>query len=317
MAGTAFGIMTTGWSVEQLQKSAGFTDIEAYRSVFYCYTVLGLAKFALSVVLSHKVEVELKPPPSPDQARTQLMQDYDEDREGEHENDGENAPKNAGQKKKKSWIPAISPASRIVVINLCILFGMDSFASGLAPLSWVSYFFNYKFGLKEGQLGTLFFVSTIIASGSQLVASSISKRIGNVKTMVFTHLPSAIFLALIPLPSSLLPSMAFLILRACTQSMDVGPRSAFLAAVILPTERTAVMGIINVVKTASQSMGPFVTGTLITRKLFWVAFLTAGSLKVVYDLGVLVMFRNHKTHEDLAAERITTDQVEDSEDEEV
>lgn len=98
--------------------------------------------------------------------------------------------------------------------------------------------------------------------------------------------------------------------------MDVGPRSAFLAAVILPTERTAVMGIINVVKTASQSMGPFVTGTLITKKLFWVAFVVAGSLKVTYDLGVLIMFKNHKTPEDLAAERLTTDQVEDSEDEE-
>lgn len=126
--------MTTGWSVEQLQKSAGFTDIQAYRSVFYVYTVLGLVKFALSVVLSSKVEVELKPPPSPDQARTQLMQDYDQGRDDDHETNGQNASKNTIQKPKKSWIPAISPASRVVVINLCILFGMDSFASGLAPL---------------------------------------------------------------------------------------------------------------------------------------------------------------------------------------
>lgn len=64
-------------------------------------------------------------------------------------------------------------------------------------------------------------------------------------------------------------------------------------------------------------MGPFVTGTLITKKLFWVAFLLAGSFKVSYDLGVLFMFKNHKTPEDLAAERITTEQIEDSEDEEV
>lgn len=84
--------------------------------------------------------------------------------------------------------------------------------------------------------------------------------------------------------------------------MDVGPRSAFLAAVILPTERTAVMGILNVVKTAAQSLGPFITGNLVTRNLFWVVFASAGSLKMAYDLGVLFMFKNHKTHEDLAAE---------------
>ena len=80
--------------------------------------------------------------------------------------------------------------------------------------------------------------------------------------MVFTHLPSAIFLAFIGIPSSLPFAMLFLILRSCTQSMDVAPRSAFLAAVILPTERTAVMGVINVVKTSAQSLGPFATGLL-------------------------------------------------------
>lgn len=121
--------------------------------------------------------------------------------------------------------------------------------------------------------------------------------------MVFTHLPSAIFLALIPIPSSLPIATLFLILRSCTQSMDVAPRSAFLAAVVLPHERTAVMGIINVVKTASQSLGPFITGVLAGKGLFWVAFVAAGSLKATYDLGMLAVFRGHKTHDERAEER--------------
>lgn len=85
--------------------------------------------------------------------------------------------------------------------------------------------------------------------------------------------------------------------------MDVAPRSAFLAAVILPTERTAVMGLINVVKTSSQSLGPFITGLLANKDLFWVAFLAAGSLKACYDLGMLAVFAGHKTPEDLEEER--------------
>lgn len=117
--------------------------------------------------------------------------------------------------------------------------------------------------------------------------------------MVFTHLPSAVFLTLIPMPSHLPFAMALVLLRACTQSMDSGPRSAFLAAVILPTERTAVMGILNVVKTAAQSLGPSVTGVLVKQNLFWVVFVSAGSCKAVYDLGILIMFKNHKTHEDI------------------
>lgn len=120
--------------------------------------------------------------------------------------------------------------------------------------------------------------------------------------MVFTHLPSAIALALIPIPSSLPFAMLFLILRSCTQSMDVAPRSAFLAAVVLPSERTAVMGTINVVKTSAQTLGPFITGVLASNKLFWVAFVIAGSLKATYDLGMLAVFANHKPREERAAE---------------
>jgi sugar phosphate permease len=136
-----------------------------------------------------------------------------------------------------------------------------------------------------------------------LVASSIAKRFGNIKTMVFTHLPSAIFLALIGIPDSLPFAMMFLILRSCTQSMDVAPRSAFLAAVILPTERTAVMGLINVVKTFSQALGPAITGLLANKNLFWIAFLSAGSLKACYDLGMLAVFAGHKTPEEVDEER--------------
>lgn len=80
--------------------------------------------------------------------------------------------------------------------------------------------------------------------------------------------------------------------------MDVAPRSAFLAAVILPNERTAVMGTINVVKTFSQSMGPLITGVLATNNLFWVAFVTAGCLKATYDLGMLAVFAGHQTREE-------------------
>lgn len=114
--------------------------------------------------------------------------------------------------------------------------------------------------------------------------------------MVFTHLPSSICLALIGTPNSFALAVTLLALRASTQSMDAAPRSAFLAAVVLPEERTAVMGIVNVVKTAAQSLGPYITGVLVHHQLFWVAFLAAGSLKAAYDLGLLVTFVNHKRH---------------------
>lgn len=158
----------------------------------------------------------------------------------------------------------------------------------------MTYYFHKRFGMSEGKVGTLFFVSSLVSAASILVAASIAARIGNVKTMVFTHLPSAVCLALIGIPSQLPLAMMFVILRACTQSMDTAPRSAFLSAIVLPNERTAVMGTINMVKTASQSLGPYATGVLAGRGLFWVAFLTAGCLKATYDIGMLLVFATRK-----------------------
>lgn len=122
--------------------------------------------------------------------------------------------------------------------------------------------------------------------------------------MVFTHLPSAIFLALIAVPSDVRLSMLFLLLRASTQSMDSAPRSAFVAAVLLPSERTAVIGTIILARAFGASLGPLITGVLASKGLFWVAFVSAGALMALYDLGILATFVGHKVLADRDAEQI-------------
>jgi MFS family permease len=84
--------------------------------------------------------------------------------------------------------------------------------------------------------------------------------------------------------------------------MDVAPRSAFLASAVLPEERTAIMGALNVVKTSSQSLGPLITGVLAGKGLFWVAFVAAGTLKACYDAGMLAMFAGDKARKDPSEE---------------
>ena len=50
------------------------------------------------------------------------------------------------------------------------------------------------------------------------------------------------------------------------------------------------MGVVNILKTLSQSSGPSVTGVLAGHDRFWVAFVVAGSLKATYDLMLLAFF---------------------------
>ena len=50
------------------------------------------------------------------------------------------------------------------------------------------------------------------------------------------------------------------------------------------------MGVVNILKTLSQSIGPSLTGVLAGHGRFWVAFVVAGSLKAAYDLMLLTFF---------------------------
>ena len=287
--------------MQKLLSFESWTDTRAYRSIFWLYALLGLVKLGLSLMLSEACEPEPKKQERQDPVELDSVEAeglLSDDEDDEDVTKPKPAPKAPSRKAKKSIWPEISPASRSILFKLCLLFSVDSLASGLVPLSWITYFFTRKFLLAEGILGTLFFVTNIISSISNLVASSISKRIGLVKTMVFTHLPSAILLALIPLPSNAGLAMTFLILRSCMQNMDQAPRQAFLAAAVLTSERTAVMGVVNVVKTLSQSAGPIATGWLAGAGKFWIAFLIAGGLKASYDLAMLKMFLGYKSRED-------------------
>lgn len=303
-------MMTCGWTVSHFTGDLHWDIVDAYRSVFVGYAAMGALKLTLVLFLSKEVEAD-KPtqsaaPAEPSSETAPLL--------------GDVAPpiikaQATPRRGLTALLPEISPESRGIMVSLCLLFALDSFASGLAPLSWVTYYFRSRYSLSEGALGSIFFTTSIIAAASMLVASSLAKRFGNVNTMVFTHLPSAVFLALIPVPNDVHWSLVFLILRSCTQSMDGPPRSAFLAAIVLPGERTAIMGLVNVAKSTAQSLSPTLTGLLADRNLFWVAFVCAGTLKATYDLGMLALFKNHEREraerERLAAERRVGDELDD------
>ncbi|KAI9374218.1 major facilitator superfamily domain-containing protein [Aspergillus egyptiacus] len=283
-AGTALGVMACGWAIHLLQTERGLEFVDACHTVFFMYAAIGVLKFLLSVALSQKVEAELK---KPKQTRQEQVENETQPLLGDR-----NRPALAAQTpERKSLFSFLGDRDVVsLVIRLFILFGLDSFASGLASLTWMTYFFRRKFSLQEGTLGSIFFTTSLISAASMLLASSIAKRFGNIKTMVFTHLPSALCLALIPIPPFLPLALTLLIMRSCSQNMDVAPRSAFLAAVLPADKRTAIMGSINVVKTSAQSLGPLVTGLLAEREVFGVSISLAGLLKCVYDLGVLVSF---------------------------
>lgn len=79
--------------------------------------------------------------------------------------------------------------------------------------------------------------------------------------------------------------------------MDQAPRSALIAAVVKPQERTAVMGITSMLRTLAATTGPMVTGFLAAGDRFWIAFVAGGAFRITYDVGLFIAFKNVKLHQ--------------------
>lgn len=277
----------------------------AYRVIFAMYAIAGLIKLMLTLLLGRSVEseafVQAYEPVSVElDDELELPDDSDSDSDAPEPNKPRNdqSSQPASQTVQRGWVhrlkdllPSVSTASKSVILRLVLLFTLDSFASGLVSPSWVTYYFTAFHHLSSQALGTLFFVTNLIATASNLLALPLARRLGPLKTMVFTHLPSAIFLAMVPIPPATKVgtwiAMMFLSLRACTQSMDQAPRQAFISAMVLPGERTAVLGVVNIAKTLAQAGGIGCTPLLPNAKFM---FGGAGALKASYDLLMLWMF---------------------------
>ncbi|ERT01713.1 hypothetical protein HMPREF1624_00007 [Sporothrix schenckii ATCC 58251] len=294
-AGTALGSLASGTIVQVIQDRNGETNA-AYRIIFFLYAAIGLVKFLLTLALTSAVEAApARPAPTPSSEpneRSGLLSG-----EGTTDEPAAAAPTSKGGifQRFLDLFPTISHESRGILSRLVLLFALDSFASGMASPSWITYFFITVHSLAPAILGTLFLVTNIFASFSNLLALPLARRLGPLKTMAFTHLPSALFLGLVPVPPASgsvgTPlAMAFLALRACTQSMDQAPRQAFLSAAVLPAERTAVMGVVNTVKTLMQAGGVGFSGVLAGRHQWILLLGGAGALKASYDLLLLWNF---------------------------
>ena len=182
--------------------------------------------------------------------------------------------------------------SRRRVKELAALYSVDSMAGGVGAQSLVAYYFHLRFGLQLDVIGPLLFLANLAAAGSQLVAATLAERFGLLRTMVFTHLPSDILLALVPLMPWWPLAAAVLVARQSISQMDVPTRQAYTMAMVTPAERTATASATGAARTVGAALGPIIGGSLVTGVLPGLNLLAAGGVKAAYDL---VLYRRFKS----------------------
>jgi len=234
-----------GGWVAQALQASGVAPVASYRVLVYAYAAMGLVLAALFARVSAAIEA----PPATVTGRWGLH------------------------------------ASRGVVLRLSALFSLDAFAGGFVIQSIMAYWLHLRFGVAPGTLGSIFFAANLLAGLSSLYAVRLAGRIGLIRTMVFTHIPSNVLLILVPLMPSLPLAVGVLLLRFSISQMDVPTRQAYTMHVVAPDERSAAAGITGIARTTGAAVSPMLAGPLLAvPALIGVPFFLAGGLKILYDL---------------------------------
>jgi MFS family permease len=180
--------------------------------------------------------------------------------------------------------------SRRVVRRLSGLFALDSFGGGFVTQAFIAYWFTETYGTSPEVLGAAFFAVGLLQALSFQGAVRLAGRIGLVNTMVFTHLPSNVLLALIPLAPNEITAFGLLFARYALSQMDVPTRQAYVVGVVDPDERTAAAAYTNTARYVTRPLGPLVAAPILQVSL-GAPFLIAGAIKSAYDLMLFADFR--------------------------
>jgi len=262
---TAVGSLAAGL-LSQLLLAMGLAAVDAYRVIVIAYAVVGL----LMAVVFERVSPAVEAPPATSR------------------DDGIGRRLGLGR-------------SRGIVLRLSVLFSIDAFGGGFIPQSLMAYWFHLRFGVEPAVLGGIFFGANLLAAVSSLSSSRIAARIGLIRTMVFTHLPSNVLLILVPVMPNLALAIVVLLLRFTLSQMDVPARQSYVIAVVDPDERSAAAGVTGIARTTGAAISPIISAPLVASSgLTALPFFLAGGLKILYDLLLYRAFRAGRTPDERA-----------------
>src|SRR5437899_11517351 len=194
--------------------------------------------------------------------------------------------------------PVLSPRGRPIVAKLSALFAVDSFGGGFIGQSILAYYFYVRFGLDLAALGAIFFATQLVTALSFVLAERIARRIGLLRTMVFTHVPSNVLLIGVAFAPTPFVAVFLLLCRQSLSQMDVPTRQSYVMSIVDEPDRTAAAGLTNTTPTVSSSASPSLGGYVLASVWPGTPLGAAGALKLAYDLLIYENFRKVRPPEE-------------------
>lgn len=196
---------------------------------------------------------------------------------------------------------AFSAAQIRKLAPLSALFALDALGGGLVINAVIAYWLHVRFGAPANVLGPTLAGIALLQAVSYEISGRLADRIGLIRTMVFTHIPSNMLLLLVPFSPSLPWAIGLLLARYSLSQMDVPARQAYIVSIVPPAERAGAVAFTGLVRGLGQSAGPFLAGAAIQGAILGLPFFVAGTLKLIYDVSLYAAFRSrpaeHEQHQ--------------------
>ncbi len=191
-----------------------------------------------------------------------------------------------------------SPETRHRVFKLAALTGMDSLGGGFLSGALLSYWFFHRFEMSVIWLAWLFFAARIANAASHLAAAWLALRFGLLNTMVFTHIPSSLFLIAVPFAPSAGWAVALFLAREALVEMDVPTRQSYILAVVPPEARSYASGITTFTRNAAYAAAPGLAALGMSAVTLSLPLFLGGGIKIAYDVLLYFSFRRVKPPEE-------------------
>lgn len=184
-----------------------------------------------------------------------------------------------------------SPKASKDIARISALYSIDAFGGGFVTQSLLTYWFFLVYHLSLVDLGIIFFIANVITTLSIFAAALIGERVGNLRSMVVTHLVSSLFLTAIPFAGSFTLALALLLLRQSMSQMDVPTRQAFMAEVFDAQDLVRANSTTNTFRSVGGLLGGPISGVLYAAGLVSLPIVTAGVSKILYDFAIYLSYR--------------------------
>jgi MFS family permease len=182
--------------------------------------------------------------------------------------------------------------SRAPIRRLAALFSLDSLAGGLVIDTLIAAWLYQRFEATAALVGVFFFLTRLCSACSYFVSARLARRLGLVRTMVFTHLPANALLVAAAFAPDLGLTLLLLGLRSLLSQMDVPARTAYVMSIVTQEERPAAASLTAVPRSLAAALSPGISGWLLGLSPFGWPLVLAGSMKIAYDLTLWRLFRH-------------------------